>query len=400
MCGLKQEHASQRSSSLEAKENVTKKHSSDSVINLDQENNWNWPGLNLQWRSNNVRRVLAKDGRQKCTITISGYQSLSYFSDVKNFCWFLEPEFAEEIKRLHKLVGNAVTDDRYLIVGTGSTQLFQAALYAHSSPDAHKPINVVSAVPYYSCYPTVADYLKSGLYKWAGDASTYDKDEPYIEVVTSPNNPDGRLREPVVNRSDGFVVHDLAYYWPQYTAITSPADHDLMLFTVSKSTGHAGSRIGWAIVKDKNVAEKMRKYIEISTIGVSKESQLRAAKILRAVSDSCQDLSDESFFNYGRRRMTERWERLTSVIKLNGLFSLPEYSTEICNFSGVPTKTHPAFAWLQSKGMIEDSENFLKGHKILTRSGKHCGVSTKYVRVSMLDREGTFDLLLERLSNL
>ncbi|KAF9626623.1 hypothetical protein IFM89_037416 [Coptis chinensis] len=251
MCGLKQEHASQRSSSLEAKENVTKKHSSDSVINLDHGD----PTM--------FEEYWQKMG-DKCTITISGYQSLSYFSDVKNFCWFLEPEFAEEIKRLHKLVGNAVTDDRYLIVGTGSTQLFQAALYAHSSPDAHKPINVVSAVPYYSCYPTVADYLKSGLYKWAGDASTYDKDEPYIEVVTSPNNPDGRLREPVVNR-------------------------------ISKSTGHAGSRIGWAIVKDKNVAEKMRKYIEISTIGVSKESQLRAAKILRAVSDSCQDLSDESF---------------------------------------------------------------------------------------------------------
>ncbi|KAF9625682.1 hypothetical protein IFM89_025467 [Coptis chinensis] len=123
----------------------------------------------------------------------------------------------------------------------------------------------------------------------------------------------------------------------------------------------------WAIVKDKNVAEKMRKYIEIGTIGVSEESQLRAAKILRAASDSCQDSSEEveSFFNNGRRCMTERWERLTSVVKLNGLFSLPEYSTEICNFSGVPTpKTHPAFAWLQSKGMIEDCENFLKGHKI------------------------------------
>ncbi|KAF5189760.1 Tryptophan aminotransferase-related protein, partial [Thalictrum thalictroides] len=82
------------------------------------------------------------------------------------------------------------------------------------------------------------------LHKWAGDAWTYDKEEPYIEVVTSTNNPDGNIREPVVKRGGGILIHDLAYYWPQYTAITSPADHDLMLFTISKCTGHAGARIG------------------------------------------------------------------------------------------------------------------------------------------------------------
>lgn len=94
------------------------------------------------------------------------------------------------------------------------------------------------------CYPEVTDIVKSGLYKWEGDAYSFDKEGPYIELVTSPNNPDGSIRGPVVNRGDGKVVHDLAYYWPQYTAITHQADHDIMLFTFSKSTGHAGSRIG------------------------------------------------------------------------------------------------------------------------------------------------------------
>lgn len=90
----------------------------------------------------------------------------------------------------------------------------------------------------------MTDFLKSGLYKWAGDANTYDKDGSYIELVTSPNNPDGVPRTSVVNRKQGILMHDFAYYWPQYTPITSAADHDLMLFTVSKSTGHAGIRIG------------------------------------------------------------------------------------------------------------------------------------------------------------
>lgn len=84
------------------------------------------------------------------TIVISGWQSMSYFSDVKNLCWFLEPEFAKQIIRLHKIVGNAVTDNYYIVVGTGSTQLFQAALYALSPPNASEPMSVVSAAPFYS----------------------------------------------------------------------------------------------------------------------------------------------------------------------------------------------------------------------------------------------------------
>lgn len=89
--------------------------------------------------------------------------------------------------------------------------------------------------------------MQSGLYKWDGDAHTFNKEGPYIEMVTSPNNPDGTCREAVVKRGDGKLVHDLAYYWPHYTPITSPADGEIMLFTVSKCTGHAGSRIGWVI---------------------------------------------------------------------------------------------------------------------------------------------------------
>lgn len=97
-------------------------------------------------------------------------------------------------------------------------------------------------------YPSMCDYLKTALFKWGGDASKYEKEgSNYIEIVTSPNNPDGSLREPVVNRSGGKLLHDLAYYWPHYTSITAPADFDVALFTASKCTGHAGSRIGFVL---------------------------------------------------------------------------------------------------------------------------------------------------------
>lgn len=92
-----------------------------------------------------------KNVGSKCTVTIPAYQSLSYFANAKNLCWFLEPKLEEEIKMLHNVVGNAVVQDHYIVVGTGSSQLIMAALYALcDSLNEPNPISVVSAAPYYS----------------------------------------------------------------------------------------------------------------------------------------------------------------------------------------------------------------------------------------------------------
>ncbi|XP_023516518.1 tryptophan aminotransferase-related protein 2-like [Cucurbita pepo subsp. pepo] len=341
----------------------------------------------------------------KTTIVIPGWQSMSYFSAGKNLCWFLEPELSTQIVRVHKVAGNAVTEGRHIVVGTGSSQLFLAALYALSPQDSSNPISVVSTAPYYSSYPLMTDCVKSGLHKWAGDAKQFDKDEPYIELVTSPNNPDGFIRHSVVNRTGGILIHDLAYYWPQYTPISAPSDYDLTMFTVSKSTGHAGTRIGWALVKDVEVAKRMVKFIELSTIGVSKDSQLRAAKVLEVVSDSSEQAGGseypESFFHFSHAVMTERWRLLREAVKDSGLFSLPKFSPAHCSFFDNNLGTQPAFAWLRCDGAdVDDCESFFRGHKILARGGKHFGVSPKYVRVSMLDREETYSLFIERLSQI
>ncbi|KAE8688329.1 L-tryptophan--pyruvate aminotransferase 1 [Hibiscus syriacus] len=337
-------------------------------------------------------------------------------------------------KRLHRVVGNAVVDDdRYVIVGTGSTQLFQAVLYALSSPHNPdtEPLSVVAAAPFYSnvfalmelvpffrdirkrlhygvvsnetmeqTFVSRGDGVFSGLYKWAGDAYTFDRDGAYVEFVTSPNNPDGTIREAVVNREGGKLVHDLAYYWPQYTPITGKANNDIMLFTFSKATGHAGSRIGWAIVKDKEVATKMVKYMELSSIGVSKESQLRAAKILDVIAEDCSISSpdkEENFFKYGHHLMSERWEKLREVVKRNGVFSLPKYPRDFCNFKGKETDSIPAFAWLKTKDGL-NCDNLLREHKIVTRGGTNFGVDSDYTRVSMLSLDDEFNLFLERLA--
>ncbi|XP_054782954.1 L-tryptophan--pyruvate aminotransferase 1-like [Prosopis cineraria] len=350
---------------------------------------------------------------EECTVEIKGCELLSYLSDLGSVCWFMKPELRDAIKKLHALVGNAETNDRHIVVGNGSTQLFQAALFALSSSlsssDDENPINVVAAAPYYSEYPDQTNILRSGLHKWHGDAVEYDKNEAYIEVVTSPNNPDGSIREPVVNNKsggEGKLIHDLAYYWPHYTPITHKAKHDLMLFTFSKCTGHAGSRIGWAIVKDTEIAKKMTKFIQMSSIGVSKESQTRVVKIIEVLCDSYKNFKlgskeSELFFEHSRSLMKERWEKLREVVKQNGDFSLPKFQRAYCNFTNESSETYPAFAWLNCKKEDENCEGYLeKKLKILVRSGIRFGSDPRYARISMLVRGDDFDEFLKRLSNI
>ncbi|KAK1661810.1 hypothetical protein QYE76_049969 [Lolium multiflorum] len=369
----------------------------DSVINLDHGDPTMFEAF---WRETG----------DAAEIVIPGWQTMSYFSDVTNVCWFLEPGFDQQVRRLHRTVGNAAVDGYHVLVGTGSTQLFMAALYALAPPNADgagEPMSVVSTAPYYSSYPAVTDFLRSGLFRWGGDADTFVGDA-YIELVCSPNNPDGAIREAVLNSDAGKAVHDLAYYWPQYTPITRRADHDIMLFTVSKSTGHAGTRIGWALVKDREVARRMTKFVELNTIGVSKDSQLRAAKVLRAVSDGYDDehssggaMRSHRLFDFGRRKMVERWSMLRAAAAASGIFSLPDETTGYCKFANETAGNNPAFAWLRcDREDVVDCAGFLRGHKILTRCGSQFGADTRYVRVSMLDRDDAFDFFVRRLASL
>lgn len=98
-------------------------------------------------------------------------------------------------------------------------------------------------------------------------------------------------------------------------------------------------------MKDKEVAKKMTKFIELNTIGVSKDSQLRAAKVLKAVSESCkeekQENGGESFFKFSYKVMAQRWKQLREVVDGGDMFSLPQFSPAFCSFFGKETEPQP-----------------------------------------------------------
>lgn len=88
----------------------------------------------------------------------------------------------------------------------------------------------------------------------------------------------------------------------------------------------------------------MTKFIELNTIGVSKDSQLRAARILGAVSDGYEiggHRHHGRFFEFGRRLMAERWDRLREAVRITNSFSVPDYPSADCNFTGESTSLLP-----------------------------------------------------------
>ena len=111
----------------------------------------------------------------------------------------------------------------------------------------------------------------------------------------------------------------------------------------------------WALVKDREVAQKMNKFLELNTIGVSKDSQLRAAKILGVVADGYEHQpaavpsgDANLLFHYARRQMTHRWRALRAAVTASGIFSLPDEVAGFCTFAKDTVTANPGAHIAQS----------------------------------------------------
>ncbi|XP_010915068.1 tryptophan aminotransferase-related protein 3 [Elaeis guineensis] len=334
-------------------------------------------------------------------VVVAGWHRMSYQTDGD---YFISIELERHIRKLHSHVGNAITDGRFIIFGAGSTQLINAAVHALSpNSTVSSPASVVASVPYYMVYRTQTEFFNSRAYEWKGVTSKWvdklNSSAPnFIEFVTSPNNPDGRMQQPILPGSS--VIYDHAYYWPHFSAIKAPADGDLMLFTISKLTGHAGSRFGWAIVKDEGVYKRMLTYLGINTMGVSRDTQLRSLKLLKAVLGEERGAAG-SIFEFAFRTMRERWHKLNKLVSSSDRFSLQQTRPEYCNYFGKIRDPSPAYAWLKCER--EEDKNcyaVLRAGGIISRSGYKFGADGRYTRLSLIRSQDDFDLLIRRMDAL
>ncbi|KAL8058306.1 hypothetical protein ABFX02_03G009500 [Erythranthe guttata] len=170
-----------------------------------------------------------------------------------------------------------------------------------------------------------------------------------------------------------------------------------MIFTMSKLTGHAGSRIGWALIKDEQVYEDMNTYISISEMGISREAQLRALQLVKAILNG----NGTDIFDYAYEKMSYRWKKLSEIVSLSSRFSIQEIPPLFCNFFEKVRGPSPAYAWVKCEREEDTNCNeVLRAGNILGREGSLFSVEDRYVRLSLLKSDYDFNLLMDHLSKL
>ncbi|KAM0823723.1 hypothetical protein ACQ4PT_070682 [Festuca glaucescens] len=334
-------------------------------------------------------------------VVFSGWHRMSYRATDG---LFQSVELERSIKQLHRAVGNAVADDKHMVFGTGSVQLISALVYA-LSPESNSgsSASVVATAPYYAAYKTSTVLFDSRENHWEGNAPTWanasgnsTRNEDIIEFVTSPNNPDTMLRKPVVGGSSAIVDH--AYYWPHFTHIPEPANEDVMIFTVSKLSGHASSRFGWALIRDEKVAQRVNDYIMQNTMGASRDTQLRMLGVIKAIVANLHGKDD--IFAFGQDVMTAKWRKLNAVVSRSRRISLQKIPSQYCTYLGKIREPSPAYAWVKCEREEDgDCYDMLLKAKIITRPGVWSDASSRYTRISLLKSQDDFDLLLERVTD-
>jgi len=266
------------------------------------------------------------------------------------------PELKAAIRSIHAQEKNANAEGKFIVVGNGASQILTATIACLNKP-------VCAEEPYFSRFPKYAALARV---PWKYCPKGY-------QIITVPNNPDG-YEYPFFllnGRSSGGSIFDLSYNWKPYSSKVREFNEDIMVFSLSKATGHASTRIGWGIFKDEALARQVAEYIEHTTGGVSIETQQKATAILHS-----QLGAKETCFEYGRRIMQARWDILISLNSPLNILS-----------------SNGMFLW----GIHLNPKDYLNKNKILFAPGTDFGCSDFYFRLNVGCSENEFKELIKRV---
>jgi L-tryptophan--pyruvate aminotransferase len=272
----------------------------------------------------------------------------------------VNPSLEQAIIKLHSTINNAETSGYKIIVGAGASQVVSAVGYAAAKMNFEQ----IQMVPPFWGRLEILLNLGASAGGFIGNIlKKAERSQAYFAkgftFVTSPNNPDGTINSP----DPSFKVVDMCYNWPQYTSGVEKGKHDVMIFGLSKATGHAGTRVGWALVKDQTVFNFMKEYIEISSCGVSDDAQIRAAKVIEFILSPKEDAAIMSSFDYATSVLIERWAKFSAQTKKNqdfkvlnriGMFAWCQYTgPELSNMSYPDGTPYRAAEYIKEKyGLI------------------------------------------------
>eukprot|EP01083_Nonionella_stella_P039481 107364_1 len=287
----------------------------------------------------------------------------------------LASELSQIIRRIHAKYNNVNITNTSLIFGQGASQLTTAAFYAYSRLKGKK-ITAFAANPYYFGYDEICYAV--GEYQCQFNASLDLKHEDNIvEIVTFPNNPDGWEREQVYKDETSWA-YDLVYHWPHYVDELQPLQAPISMFSLTKLTGHASTRFGWAFVQNgqMEVANTMAEWIAQSQRCMTVESVRRAYQILSHLEEH-----GDAYFDFIDEKMTKRWEVLVDILDGQNNYVLR-------------SREGTFFAWIECEGKNETEIVSVFGkYNISPRLGSLFG-QPGFVRMNMAQIEEIFDRIM------
>lgn len=265
------------------------------------------------------------------------------------------PTLLESLREEHR--------GKHVVVTCGAKQGLLAAFYAFKKRGMS---TVQHTAPYWPSYPTLAQL--SGM---AFSDMPYMIEKP-VWCLTSPNNPDGSMHA-AFERPD---VWDAAYAHPVYGQSPDDGHPDakVSVWSAAKLYALSGTRVGWCVTDDEDLADDMAYYVEITTSGVSTLAQREVAWARDTI---------EHYYPSPYREA-----RLT-LLRNGELFR--RHLGDLClSVNGVPESGKGMFAWFA----VDEHERFekaLKRAKVRVVTGDACGARQPgWYRMSMgLDNDTT-----------
>jgi len=287
----------------------------------------------------------------------------------------------QKLRTLHRSYNNYNPNDTYLILGAGGLPLIQSAIYAYVNLIG-SPIYLFAKVPYYPRFAQACTYLPSWC-TFISDLNGTDISK-VVEIVTYPNNPDADLSTPISGSQ--YLIYDFVYHWPMSMPDdipVQPFQYPLAIFSMSKFSGHASSRFGWAWVKNKTFADRMGSM----NAGVSSDGIARSMKIVDYALEN-----KEEFVNSLRGGLMDRWERVLEIMKdIQGLT--------------IASGTNSYYLFLKCEYFVgDDCSLYFNRYGIKTWNSAMFGLPADtpgYVRINIGGApDVTFELFLERLEKM
>eukprot|EP00056_Hartaetosiga_gracilis_P019955 m.16832 g.16832 ORF g.16832 m.16832 type:complete len:464 (+) comp8057_c0_seq1:72-1463(+) len=277
---------------------------------------------------------------------------------------------------------NGNVDAVSLMIGTGSTMVLRALIATMAKMEG-KQMNLVARAPYYPMFKFWAQENPI----WTAWSNRTDLDpSTVIEIVTYPNNPDGKKCPPMYPDAK-YIIHDMVYYWPHLTTVDKLMDADIMVFSSSKLTGHGASRFGWALVKNAALAAASTGFTQIEEISSSIDGIYRQMRVLRYIHSE-----ESSFFSYSKAVLESRWKELQDLF---------HKQSQPAQFA-LESEPNTWFAWVNCLSLPKGTscQSLFSTFGIIGEFGDGEMGIDHHIRLSLNQHDTTWPILVNRIISL